>query len=98
MPFARKFLLFLIHASAALGTGCQHSSGIEPHPNHWVGKPASELIAARGAPDDTVKSSDGNSVLIWKKPWMIGGHDHECRKSFIVGPDNKITKWTYEDC
>jgi hypothetical protein len=93
-----KASLLCVFCLIAFGAGCQHGGNTEPHPSHWIGKPASELISAHGAPNETRKSNDGSSVLIWKKPWYIGDHPHECRKSFTIASDNKVTQWSYEDC
>lgn len=79
--------------------GCKHGpSKLEKAMDSWVGEPANELLGSWGAPDTSVKLNDGSTAMTWKNIWFKNGYRHECRRSFTIGPDERVKSWTYQDC
>lgn len=78
---------------------CKHGpSKLEKAMDSWVGEPAGKLLASWGAPDTSVKLNDGSTVMTWKRIWFRNDVRHECRRSFTIGPDERVKSWTYQDC
>jgi hypothetical protein len=94
--------IFIASFLSLSGAACKHGpsgpSKLEVEMSSWVGKPMGGMLAAWGAPDTTIKLDDGTSVLTWKRVWYRNEYRHECRKSFTVGADSNIKKWSYNDC
>ena len=91
--------IFVVSFLLLFGTACKHGpSRLEVAMSSWVDKPVGEMLASWGAPDATIKLDDGTSVLTWKRVWSRKESRHECRKSFPVGADGNIKKWSYTDC
>jgi hypothetical protein len=90
--------IFLLAAvctcAAALGVGCNSTASTA---KGWVGKPASELVAAWGQPDSTVALEDGRKVLTWLS-YESPGTVVPCRQSFTVSPDGTVEEFTASNC
>jgi hypothetical protein len=79
-----------------LNTGCVSLSDVM---SSWVGKSESELLSRWGAPDSSAQTGDGKRVLTWKNIWSNGyGNLYTCRKSFTIGSDGKVERWSYASC
>lgn len=86
----------LLVMALLLNAGCVSLSEVM---QSWVGKSESELLSRWGAPDTSAQAGDGKRVLTWKNIWNDGyGNLYTCRKSFTIGTDGKVERWSYAGC
>jgi len=83
-------------ATMTFSTGCH--KGMAKSMDSWVGSTVGQLVEKWGAPDTSIKLDDGSSMLTWKNVWHRNNYRHECRQSFKIGPDGRVTTWSYQDC
>lgn len=85
------FILFVLSlVGVILCGGCAYSGSAV---SEWVGRTASELVAARGEPDSTMCLEDGSKVLMWtdfQSPSQIIGS----RESFTISADGVVEKFS----
>jgi hypothetical protein len=90
--FAASALVVLL---CLISTGCVSTSELM---QSWVGTDESELLSRWGAPDSSAQTNDGRKILTWKILWNDGANIYTCRKSFTIGKDAKVEKWSYAGC
>lgn len=94
-----RLSILLIASLLLFITGCKHGpSRLARTMDSWVGDPVESLVASWGAPDSSMQLGDGRSVLTWKQEYWRGQYRHECRKSFTIGTDGRVERWSYNDC
>lgn len=88
----RRLLLCLL-----LVTGCVHR--MSTYLDSWVGRNVDEVITQWGAPRREAALSDGGRVLTWERVLVNEANESSlCVRSFTVGTDNRITKWSATGC
>ncbi len=65
--------------------------------NKWIGRPESELINARGQPDNTATLTDGRKILTWDD-YYSANQVVPCRQSFTIGVDGKVEEFVSSNC
>jgi len=65
----------------------------------WVGTSIDEFIAANGAPDSRISTSDGGRVYTWT---TFGSNQYggvsQCRQTFVTDARGIIRSWSYNGC
>jgi hypothetical protein len=79
---------------AVLVGGC---ASTRDRDKEWVGRPESELVAARGKPDSTVSKEDGRKILTWTS-FDAPGQVVPCRQSFTISPEGIVEQFTTSNC
>lgn len=76
-------------------TGCVSTADVM---KSWTGQSETELLSRWGAPDSSIQTGDGKRILTWKTLWNSQNNIYTCRKSFTVGADGKVERWSYSGC
>jgi hypothetical protein len=86
-------LVFGLLAASLFG-GCVVTGDMD---SRWIGRPVSELLAARGEPDSTVTLKDGRQIMMWtsfESPRQVV----PCRRTFTIGANGMVEKVSSSDC
>ncbi len=98
MTAFREKYLFATAATVVLlflTTGCVSTADVM---KSWVGESESKLVSRWGAPDASVQTGDGKRVVTWKTLWNSSGNLYTCRRSFTIGAEGKVERWSYSGC
>ena len=98
MPRGLRLLAALALALplALNATGCLSSTSGEMRA--WQGQHADALMETWGAPDHEATQSDGDRVFTWISRSSLYLLGYTCRKTMTIGPEGRVTRWSYSGC
>jgi len=80
--------------AAILSSGCTSTGDMD---RQWVGRPASELVATLGEPDNDLTLEDGRKVLTWTYFEHPGQVVH-CRLSCTISIQGIVEHFASSEC
>jgi hypothetical protein len=81
--------------ATALMVGCATTKSVM---DSLVDRSIDDLTAGWGAPDSSIKRSDGGAAYTWITIYSDQGNIGQCRKTLVTDSSGKIVTWSQSGC